>query len=66
MYNGRGKCLQNMLAGIRTGIKTICKLLLVSAKMVKTDYSLSLSLLRTKNSEKNLKKQLYEDFKKYT
>lgn len=55
MYNGGGKCLQNMLAGIRTGIKTIHKLLLVSAKMVKTDYSLSLSLLRTKNSEKNKK-----------
>lgn len=42
----------------QTGIKIICKLLLVPAKMEKTDYSLSFSLTTTSNSEKKKIKHL--------
>lgn len=48
----------------KIGIKIICKLLLVSVKMVKSDYSLSPSLITTKNL-KEYKRQLPEDFEKY-
>ena len=51
----------------KKGINIICKLLLVPAKMEKTDYRLSFSLITTNNPEKKKKKnQLPEDVDKYT
>lgn len=43
----------------KIGIKIIYTLFLVPAKMGKDDYSLSLSLITTKNSEQKTKKSYY-------